>query len=157
MPTSIQGAQPAGRTFRRVGLAALAAVGFGPLGMWGEARAAKYLRSLGAIVWTRNWSCRVGEIDIIALFPGLLVFIEVKTRTKGLAAGFSVREALTEEKLAQVVRVAESFRRYNRFALKQLRISQYRFDFIGITATRTWMGNYTASEVSHKVGLISCR
>ncbi len=51
------------------------------LGRAGEEYAAKYLRKLGCIILERNFRCRYGEIDIIALDHGILCFIEVKTRS----------------------------------------------------------------------------
>ena len=37
------------------------------LGSWGEQAAAKYLIKKGYIILERNFRCRLGEIDIIAL------------------------------------------------------------------------------------------
>src|SRR3989338_9581548 len=46
----------------------------------GEELAAKYLKSLGWKIITRNHKTRVGEIDIVAREPGgVLVMVEVKT------------------------------------------------------------------------------
>lgn len=57
------------------------------LGQWGEDVAAQHLVATGATVLARNWRCREGELDIVALEPGgTLVFCEVKTRT-GTAFG----------------------------------------------------------------------
>ena len=50
------------------------------LGAWGEERAAKYLRSKGYTILERNFRCRAGEIDIIALRGGVIAFVEVKLR-----------------------------------------------------------------------------
>ena len=51
------------------------------IGNFGEEVAAKFLIENGYKILTRNYSCRFGEIDIIAIEDNCLVFIEVKTRT----------------------------------------------------------------------------
>jgi len=50
------------------------------LGGWGEDAAEKYLKKKGYIIVERNFRCKLGEIDIIAMDGAELVFIEVKTR-----------------------------------------------------------------------------
>ena len=50
------------------------------IGAWGEAQAAKYLKKQGYRILERNWSCRFGEIDLIASNRSCLVFVEVKLR-----------------------------------------------------------------------------
>jgi len=50
------------------------------LGRRGEELAAEYLESLGMLIVERNWRCREGEIDIVALDGDALVIAEVKTR-----------------------------------------------------------------------------
>ena len=52
----------------------------GTRGAWGEDYAAAYLRRHGYRILTRNYSCRFGEIDIIASNRQYLVFCEVKLR-----------------------------------------------------------------------------
>ncbi|GAA1898649.1 YraN family protein [Streptomyces sodiiphilus] len=55
----------------------------GALGRYGEDLAVRRLRAAGVTVLARNWRCRAGEIDIVALDPadgGTLVVCEVKTR-----------------------------------------------------------------------------
>ncbi len=52
------------------------------IGNNGESAAAIYLRFHGYKIIERNFSCRFGEIDIIAQKGELLVFVEVKTRKK---------------------------------------------------------------------------
>ena len=47
---------------------------------WGETQAAKYLKKQGFRIVERNWSCRFGEIDLIAADREYLAFVEVKLR-----------------------------------------------------------------------------
>ena len=53
------------------------------VGNLGEQTAKNYLIKNGYKILTTNYSCRLGEIDIIAMDKECLVFIEVKTRTSG--------------------------------------------------------------------------
>jgi len=50
------------------------------LGDHGEALAAEYLQGNGYNILHTNWSCRYGEVDLIAQKHETLVFVEVKTR-----------------------------------------------------------------------------
>lgn len=50
------------------------------LGRRGEDLAAELLERSGYVVLERNYRCRAGEIDIVAVDGGTLVFCEVKTR-----------------------------------------------------------------------------
>lgn len=50
------------------------------IGMQGEKFATNYLLSIGYKILERNFSCKQGEIDIIAKEKQEYVFIEVKTR-----------------------------------------------------------------------------
>lgn len=43
-----------------------------------EEVASEYLKSLGYRILKRNYRCRIGEIDIVALDGDTLVFVEVK-------------------------------------------------------------------------------
>lgn len=52
----------------------------GTKGAWGEDCAAAYLRRRGYRILARNYSCRFGEIDIIAADRHYVVFVEVKLR-----------------------------------------------------------------------------
>ena len=56
------------------------------LGALGEDTAARLLTASGYRIITRNFRCRFGEIDIIALRNNCLHFIEVKTR-QGIGLG----------------------------------------------------------------------
>ncbi|MCP9209442.1 YraN family protein [Streptomyces cucumeris] len=55
----------------------------GALGRYGEDVAVRRLAEAGMTVLERNWRCRDGEIDIVALDAGALVVCEVKTRRAG--------------------------------------------------------------------------
>ena len=66
------------------------------IGQNGEDIAVNYLKDLGYEIIERNFSCRQGEIDIIARDKEEVVFIEVKTRTN-LLYGLPV-DAVNEKK-----------------------------------------------------------
>lgn len=51
------------------------------IGNFGENIAEHYLKQKEYIILDRNFECRQGEIDLIALDKKEIVFIEVKTRT----------------------------------------------------------------------------
>ena len=58
-----------------------------------EADCAEYLRRRGYKILGMNYSCRVGELDIIAEKGGFVAFVEVKERAN---SGFAqAREAVT--------------------------------------------------------------
>ncbi|MEU1310462.1 YraN family protein [Streptomyces cinnamoneus] len=55
----------------------------GGLGRYGEGLAARRLTEAGMTVLARNWRCRQGEIDVVALDGDVLVICEVKARRGG--------------------------------------------------------------------------
>jgi putative endonuclease len=66
-------------------------------GAFGESLAAEYLSENGYKVLERNFSCRIGEIDIIAVQEDTVVFIEVKTRSSGKFGMPSEAVSLTKQ------------------------------------------------------------
>ncbi len=74
------------------------------LGAWGEDRAVEYLRDRGMKILERNFTTRVGEIDIIAKDRSTLVFVEVKTRRS--AAFGTPQDAVGLRKQRQIIRTA---------------------------------------------------
>lgn len=78
------------------------------IGQWGEAVAAYYLEQHGYQVLARNVRTARGELDLIARqMGGLVVFVEVKTRTNG---GFGLPEsAVDARKLEHLYQSAQVY------------------------------------------------
>lgn len=72
-----------------------------------ETRAKAELERLGYKILKQNFRCRIGEIDMIALHKGYLVFIEVKYR-KNSKTGYAA-EAVTWKKQQIISRVADYY------------------------------------------------
>lgn len=70
-----------------------------------ETLACRYLEQHGVRIVERNFRTRYGEIDVIGLHEGYLVFFEIKYR-KDLACGFP-EEAVTYAKQRTICRVAQ--------------------------------------------------
>jgi len=82
------------------------------LGQRGEDLAAAFLTGKGYKILNRNYSCRLGEIDIIARDSENLVFIEVKTRSSN--AFGSPAAAVTLRKQRQISKVAQTYLQANK-------------------------------------------
>jgi putative endonuclease len=77
------------------------------LGQSGERKAEKFLLSGGYDVLEKNFRCKFGEIDIIAQKDGVLVFVEVKTRSgSGYGMGF---ESVTRSKQEKLLLTAQTY------------------------------------------------
>ncbi|KQO60214.1 YraN family protein [Curtobacterium sp. Leaf261] len=74
------------------------------IGRRGEEIAANWLVARGMRILERNWRCRDGEVDIVALDSDVVVLVEVKTRT-GPVGGHPF-EAITPRKVARLRRLA---------------------------------------------------
>lgn len=94
------------------------------LGREGEARAARYLRRDGYEILGLNYSCRMGEIDVIAKKDGYLAFVEVKLRKDASFA--EAREFVTATKQNRIRKAAMQWLMANETEL------QPRFDVIEI-------------------------
>ena len=90
------------------------------LGKWGEDRAALYLADQGYEILERNYRCKAGEIDIVAMDGATLVFVEVKTRCS-LACGLP-GESVTNTKKQHIRRAARWYVAERRMEDKDLRI-----------------------------------
>ena len=73
----------------------------------GEEIASAYLENLGYKILVKNFQCRQGEIDIIALDNDEFVFVEVKTRT-GIKYG-EPKEAVQRTKQKHIKLVASYY------------------------------------------------
>ncbi len=74
------------------------------MGSRGEEYAAEFVEGRGMRVIRRNYRCRMGEIDIIAVDADTVVFIEVKTRASGMYG--SPAEAVTDAKKSKLLKTA---------------------------------------------------
>lgn len=94
-------------------------------GAYQEDIAVDFLKKNNYIIRERNFSCRIGEIDIIAEENQELVFIEV--RSKSYTSFGRAIETINRKKRNKVRRVAEYY-----LMRKGLEKSFCRFDVIGI-------------------------
>jgi putative endonuclease len=96
------------------------------LGREGEDRAAKFLAKRGYRILERNYRTRSGEIDLIALDRGVVVFVEVKTRTSN---AFGAPElAVTPQKQRRMLKAALGYMKY-----RKLHQVPCRFDVVAIS------------------------
>jgi putative endonuclease len=95
------------------------------LGQSGERDAERFLKRRKYRIVTRNYRCPAGEIDLVALDQGTIVFVEVKTRTGRERA--DPEEAVRSAKQRHIIRAAEFFLRQT-----QSEERMYRFDVIGV-------------------------
>lgn len=96
------------------------------LGAQGEQAAERFLRRKGYRIVTRNYLCRSGEIDLVALDGSMIVFVEVKTRAS--RDHEDPESAVTPGKQQRVVRAAQMFLRQTRSIGRAC-----RFDIVAIT------------------------
>lgn len=95
-------------------------------GRLGEKAAVRLLRRKRYRILERNYTCPVGEIDIVAIRGKTLCFVEVRTRT-GTHSGTPL-EMIHPAKQRQVVRAARYYLHH-----KNVRDVDVRFDAVGIT------------------------
>ena len=100
------------------------------LGKLGEDFACSFLKKKGFRILERNFRKRYGELDIVALYGKILVFVEVKTRV-GYEFG-TPEEAVTPWKLREVVRMAQFYKSLHPELPESLRI-----DVVGVVLDET--------------------
>lgn len=112
------------------------------IGAFGEQLAVDHLTALGWRVLDRNWRCRYGELDVIAAEPGgVVVFVEVKTRTSDQFGG--IAQAVTPNKVRRLRRLAGLW-----LAGQDGRWSQVRLDVVGVR-----IGRRPTPEITHLRGV----
>lgn len=100
------------------------------LGKYGEEISKQYLLKLGYEIIETNFSCKQGEIDIIATDKNEIVFIEVKTRSNfkyGLPA-----EAVDINKQKHITKAAKYY-----VYINKLENEYIRFDIIEVYIKNT--------------------
>jgi putative endonuclease len=101
------------------------------LGRWGERRCERYLRNKGLRTLTRNYSCKVGELDLVMVdADGALVFVEVRTRADERFG--PVEATITPAKRARVAKAARHF-----LAVHKIEDRPLRFDVVTLILGRS--------------------
>lgn len=75
-------------------------------GISGEAAVVEYLQEGGFSIKARNFSCRYGEIDVIAQKDNLIILVEVKTRAK---QAVHLTELVTATKQKKIIKTARYY------------------------------------------------
>lgn len=79
-----------------------------PLARSGEEIAANYLKGLGYKIIDRNFRARNTELDIVAVYKNILIFVEVKTRTSNKFG--TPLEQITYWKLKSLTKAAQHYK-----------------------------------------------
>lgn len=94
-------------------------------GAAGERAAEKYLKSQGVAILARNFSCPLGEIDLIGVERDTIVFFEVKTRESDAAA--DPEDSIRPGKQQRLHRAAQTW-----LARHKQPKASYRFDAVSV-------------------------
>lgn len=97
-----------------------------PTARLGEEIAAKYLNDKGYKIIEKNFRKGYGEIDIIATFNNILVFVEVKTRTSNLFGG--ALEAISYSKMKTLIKTVQFYKTTHKNLPDTLRIDAILID-----------------------------
>jgi len=109
------------------------------IGMLGEKAAAEYLENQGYSVICTNYSCRYGEIDIIAADELYILFTEVKTRAKNSFG--TPAEAVNRRKQKKLIITATDYIYKHPVAM------QPRFDVIEVITPAS--GDFSSTQINH--------
>jgi len=108
------------------------------LGRWGEKRCERYLKRKGFRTLTRNFWCKLGEIDLVMVdTDGSIVFVEVRTRANEDFA--PAESSVTYAKKSKLLRAAQYF-----LATHNIADRPVRFDVVTIV-----LGRYGRPEIRH--------
>ena len=117
-------------------------------GTEGEFLAARYLEKQGYTLVAQNFYTRFGEIDLIVLREGVLVFVEVKTRHTDCAVRFGRGSlAVDRKKQEKISRSAAVFLEQN----EQYADADYRFDVVEV-----YCGETMHHEIRHTEDAFDC-
>lgn len=112
------------------------------VGRYGEDVAVRHVLALGWTLLDRNWRCREGELDLVALDGRELVAVEVKTRRSERFGPPSL--AVTPEKLARLRRLTAQW-----LAAHDVHPDSVRIDVLAIVVPPRG-----AAQVDHLVGVV---
>ena len=98
-------------------------------GRLGERAAAYYLIDQGYSILERNWTCPIGEIDIVAREGDVLCIVEVKRRLS--ARKGRPEEALTDRKHRKLEQLAAIYLQRHRHPGGRVRL-----DFVAVDDTK---------------------
>jgi putative endonuclease len=98
-------------------------------GDFGESAVCEHLRARGYEIVARNYRKNVGEIDIIAVVDGQLVFVEVKTRKFGSMTDGA--DSVTFAKRRKIAKTARAFIAEH----PDFREMNARFDVVSVVVT----------------------
>jgi len=91
-----------------------------------EEQASLFLKAAGFEILDRNWSCPMGELDIVARKGGTVAFVEVRARASDRYG--SPAETVSRAKRAKIIKAAMAY-----IKARNVKAETLRFDFIGIT------------------------
>ena len=112
------------------------------VGRYGEDVAVRHALALGWTLLDRNWRCRDGELDLVALDGSELVAVEVKTRRSDRFGPPSL--AVTPEKLARLRRLTAQW-----LVAHDVHPDSVRIDVLAIVLPARG-----AAQVDHLVGVV---
>lgn len=111
-------------------------------GREGERLAERYLARKGYRILDRGWTCRTGEIDLVAVQGDEVVFVEVKYRKGG---GFGApEESVTPAKQTRLRRAARTY-----LSVAGAEDARYRIDVVAIETSR---GHTAVRHIEAAVG-----
>jgi putative endonuclease len=108
-----------------------------------EKKAAYYLKTKGYQLIAQNFSCRMGEIDLIMLDCKTVIFVEVRQRKSALYG--TAAQSITPQKRIKLLKTSALFLQMN----TQYKNYDCRFDvvaFDGENDTMQWIPNAFGSQ-----------
>lgn len=114
----------------------------------GEEYTCQYLNNLGYQIVSRNFNCKYGELDIVAVNDKYIAFVEVKTRHQNPMVRPCL--AVTKQKQIKIMRTAYLYLKENNFKL------QPRFDisevYLKANTNKLYSINYIKNAFTLEVG-----
>jgi putative endonuclease len=101
------------------------------LGRWSEKRCERFLNAKGLKTLTRNYRCKVGELDLVMVdTDGSIVFVEVRSRAEG--SPVPPEATITRTKRTHISRAARYF-----LAAHNIEDRPLRFDVVTLVLGRS--------------------